>query len=71
MRENSKFRNDKPMTILGVPHVVVREPVHVGVHRAVGIDVHVRNEEYVQEATQTTTRQHYDRLNFIQDIEVL
>ena len=59
------------MTIVSIPHVVVREAVDVRVRPTIVVQVHVRNEEYVQEATQTTTRQHYDRLNFIQDIEVL
>jgi len=43
-RRNSKFRDDKPMTVVAVPNVVVRELVHVDV-QTVGVDVHVGNEE--------------------------
>lgn len=35
------------MTILGIPDVVVREAIDVGVERAIGVDVHVSNEEFV------------------------
>jgi hypothetical protein len=36
------------MTVLGIPDVVVQKPVHVGLEVAVGVDVHVLNEEFVQ-----------------------
>jgi hypothetical protein len=36
------------MSILGIPHVVIREAIHVGFELTVIIEVHVRNEENVQ-----------------------
>ena len=43
--ENSEFRDNHPIAILSVPHVLVREAVHVRVAVAVGVHVHVRHEE--------------------------
>ena len=39
------MRNYEPMTILGIPDVVVLELVDVHVELVVGVDVHVSNEE--------------------------
>ena len=44
----NKFRHDEPMTVVGVPDVVVRELVHVDVEMTTIVEVHVGNEEYVQ-----------------------
>ncbi len=44
MRENSKFRDYNPMTVLGIPDIVVRKPVHVDLELTVGVEVHVSNE---------------------------
>ena len=33
------------MTVLRVPQIVVRSPVHVHVERTIVVDVHVSNEE--------------------------
>lgn len=43
-----EFRNHESIAILGIPDVVVREAIDVGVERAIGVDVHVSNEEFVR-----------------------
>lgn len=40
----SKWRDNHPMAVVGVPNVPVLKPVHVDVE-AIGVDVHVGNEE--------------------------
>ena len=40
-----QFLNNNTITILGIPHIVVLEAVHVHVERAIVIDVDIRNEE--------------------------
>ncbi len=44
------------MTILGIPDIVVREAIDVGVEVAIGVHVHVRNEEFVRQAIWYTAR---------------
>lgn len=39
-----EFRGDQTMLILGIPLVVVLEPIHVDIE-AIGVHVHVGNEE--------------------------
>lgn len=56
------------MPVLGIPHVVVREPVNVGVERTIGVDVHVRNEDYCVENHLLHHSSKYDELNFTWDI---
>jgi hypothetical protein len=41
----SKFRNYDSMAILGIPDIVVLEPVDVHLELTVGVEVHVGNEE--------------------------
>ena len=45
------------MTVVAIPHVVVREAIDVGVRPLVGIQVHVSNEELVQQIFHYTTHQ--------------
>ena len=45
------------MTVLGVPHVVVREAVHVHLEPAIVVEVHVRNEDNVQRTIRRTIAQ--------------
>ena len=42
---NSKLRDDHAMKVLGVPDVGVLKPVDVHLEPAIGIDVHVGDEE--------------------------
>lgn len=44
-RRNSQFRDDDLMAILGVPDIVVLEPVDVRIERAIRVEVHIGNEE--------------------------
>ena len=43
------------MPILGVPHVVVREVVHVDLEPTTVVEVHVRNEDNVRLTIRYTT----------------
>ena len=45
MRENDEFRDNHPITVLGVPNVVIREAVHVRLAVAVSVAIHIRHEE--------------------------
>ena len=45
MRENSKLRDYNPMTVLSIPDIVVRNPVHVDPEPTVGVEIHVGNEK--------------------------
>ena len=44
------------MPVLGVPHVVVREAIHVHLEPTVVVEVHVRNEDNVRRTIRYTTR---------------
>ena len=67
--ENSKFRNNHEITILGIPGVLVREAVHVRVAVAVSVPVRVRHEEMCAVPSFSPPANH-DRLNLMRDIEV-
>jgi len=43
--KTASFGKEDAMMILGIPNIVVLEPVHVRLQRAISIDVHVGNEE--------------------------
>jgi len=59
------------MPVLGVPHIVVLEPVHVGVP-AIGITVHIHHET-CQPPSEPLSFEFFEflRLNRIWDIKVL
>ncbi len=57
VREITSFESHHTMAVVGIPDVVVRESVDVGVKRAVIVDVHVSNEELVQQAILHTIAQ--------------
>jgi hypothetical protein len=42
---NGKFRNHHTMAILGIPDVVVLEPVNINIQLVIGIEVHIGNKE--------------------------
>lgn len=48
---NSKFRDYDAMPILGIPNVVVVEPVHVHLELTVVVEVHVGHEELCDESS--------------------
>lgn len=56
--------------MLSVPNIVVREAVHIDLQLAIGIHVHVRNEEYCAMNHLYHHPPNHDELNFIRDIKV-